>query len=84
VATYAWGGLHVIEPTSSIGNLPVAVRDGRAAPVTCAACGCRLAEGVIPGSWYHFRPMAGRDAQGCLVSCSEQAHDRHGRALPVD
>jgi hypothetical protein len=71
----------MIEPTSST-NLPQAVRDGRAAPVTCAACGCRLEDGSTPGAWYHFGRLGGRDAQGCLVSCADQAHDRHGRALP--
>jgi hypothetical protein len=74
----------VIEPTSSIVDLPLAVRDGRAAPVTCASCGCRLGEGAIPGTWYHFSRMGGRDAQGCLVECAEAAHDRHGRVLPLD
>ena len=74
----------MIEPTSSAANLPLAVRDGRAAPVTCAACGCRLGEATISGAWYHFGPTGGRDAQGCLVSCAELAHDRHGRVLPLD
>ena len=28
----------------------IAVRDGHSAPVTCASCGCRLAETATPGS----------------------------------
>jgi len=52
-----------------------------AGPVTCAVCGCRL---TLSGdsaeeSWYHFSPMAGRDARGCRVACSELPHDAHGR-----
>jgi hypothetical protein len=72
----------MIEPTTAYLNLPIAVRDGRAAPVTCAACGCRL-EGTSPGAWYHFGSHAGRDAQGCLVACADQAHDHRGRVLPL-
>jgi hypothetical protein len=74
----------VIEPRSSIVNAPLAVRDGRAAPVTCAACGCRLGEGTTDGTWYHFGRHGGRDAQGCLVACADLAHDRQGRVLPLD
>jgi hypothetical protein len=59
-----------------------AVRDGRAAPVTCAECGCRLQAVGHPGSeaWFHFQPLAGRDARGCRVGCVDQAHDIAGRA----
>jgi hypothetical protein len=73
----------VIEPQSSIAHQPLAVRDGRAAPITCAACGCRLGEGSTPGAWFHFGRHDGRDAQGCLVACADLAHDRSGRALPL-
>ena len=67
---------------SHIAGLP-AVRDGRNAPVTCAACGCRLQASGPAGSetWHHFGPMAGRDARGCRVDCVEQAHDADGRVL---
>lgn len=62
---------------------PRAVRDGQQAPVTCAACGCRLA--ATGDAWFHFHPMGGRDARGCRVGCAEAAHDASGRpvSLPV-
>ena len=57
----------------------LAVRDGHAAPVTCASCGCRL---VVAGEvGFHFNPLAGRDARGCRVACSDAAHDLSGRPL---
>jgi hypothetical protein len=62
-----------------------AVRDGQLAPVTCEACGCRL-DAVSSGgdtAWFHFRPMAGRDARGCRVACASSAHDGTGRAIEV-
>jgi hypothetical protein len=74
----------VIEPSSSVFNAPLAVRDGRAAPVTCAACGCRLTEERRAGAWYHFGRLGGCDAQGCRVACTDLAHDRHGRPLALD
>lgn len=58
------------------------VRDGQLAPVTCAACGCRL-EPVGPSgrqAWFHFGRGAGRDARGCRVTCVDAAHDTQGRA----
>ena len=59
-----------------------AVRNGRAAPVTCAACGCRLERVGVVGraAWFHFAPMAGRDARGCRIDCAELAHDAGGRS----
>ena len=58
-----------------------AVRDGHGAPVTCAACGCRLTpEG---DAWFHFNPLGGRDARGCRVGCADAAHDVSGRAFAV-
>jgi hypothetical protein len=51
-------------------------------PVTCAECGCRLqhsAENGIEG-WFHFAPMNGRDARGCIVACADAVHDAKGRA----
>jgi hypothetical protein len=58
-----------------------AIRDGRAAPVTCSACGCRLERvGLVQqAAWFHFSPMGGRDARGCRVDCAERAHDAGGR-----
>jgi hypothetical protein len=57
----------------------LAVRDGHAAPVTCASCGCRL---VVAGEvGFHFNPLAGRDARGCRVTCADAAHDLSGRPL---
>jgi hypothetical protein len=60
-----------------------AVRDGRAAPVTCSACGCRLdlSETHDGVEWAHFGPIAGRDARGCRVPCADAAHDTEGRPL---
>jgi hypothetical protein len=60
-----------------------AVRDGRLAPVTCIACGCRLDD--AGDGFVHFRGFAGRDARGCRIDCAEAMHDADGRpvALPV-
>jgi hypothetical protein len=55
-------------------------RDGRLAPVTCVACGCRLTPDESETRWYHFHPAGGRDARGCTVACVGIAHDRHGIA----
>jgi hypothetical protein len=49
------------------------VRDGRKAPVTCVACGCRL-EPHEDGTWWHFAGRDQRDARGCIVGCAEQPH----------
>jgi hypothetical protein len=59
-----------------------AVRDGQLAPVTCAACGCRLEpvelhDGI---AWFHYGRMAGRDARGDRTLCIDAAHDAGGRA----
>ncbi|HXG40908.1 MAG TPA: hypothetical protein VNJ28_08195 [Candidatus Limnocylindrales bacterium] len=59
-----------------------AVREGRLAAVTCAACGCRLQAGS-DGRWRHFAPMAGRDARGCRIACADLAHDESGRVVAV-
>jgi hypothetical protein len=57
-----------------------------AGPVTCVACGCRLTLSADQAeeSWYHFSPMGGRDARGCLVACAELPHDAHGRVAAPD
>jgi hypothetical protein len=34
-------------------------------------------------AWFHFNPLAGRDARGCRVSCADAAHDTTGRAISV-
>jgi transcription initiation factor TFIIIB Brf1 subunit/transcription initiation factor TFIIB len=70
----------MIHPSDSDSTRQRAVRDGQSAPVTCAACGCRLehtpaAEG---SRWFHFSRFAGRDARGCRVECIDQAHDALG------
>ena len=52
----------------------------RTGPVTCASCGCRLQQADGRPAWFHFAPMAGRDARGCRVECADAAHDAHGRA----
>lgn len=58
-------------------------RESAGGPVTCSSCGCRLERNSANGvaAWYHFAPMAGRDARGCKVGCANDAHDAHGRAL---
>jgi hypothetical protein len=73
----------MIEPSDSELRRPLAVRDGQGAPVTCAACGCRLSR--TGDAWFHFNPLAGRDARGCRIACADAAHDATGRAvsLPV-
>jgi hypothetical protein len=58
-----------------------AVRDGQSAPVTCAACGCRLTQ--AGDAWFHFNPLAGRDARGCRIACADAAHDASGRAVSL-
>ena len=62
---------------------PRAVRDGQIAPVTCAACGCRLeASGTADEApWFHFGRMGGRDARGDNPVCVEAPHDRSGRPI---
>ena len=49
------------------------VREGRLAPVTCVACGCRL-ERRADDTWWHFSGRGDRDARGCIVACAEQPH----------
>jgi hypothetical protein len=63
----------------------MAIRDGRGAPVVCAECGCRLQAVGHPGAeaWFHFNPLAGRDARGCRVDCADAAHDAAGFAALV-
>lgn len=60
-----------------------AVRDGQIAPVTCAACGCRLdASGTSDEApWFHFGRLGGRDARGDRPACLEAPHDRSGRPI---
>jgi hypothetical protein len=53
----------------------------RNGPVTCSSCGCRLQHATDGRSaWFHFAPIAGRDARGCRVECADAAHDASGRA----
>ncbi len=70
----------MIHPSDSDETRQRPVREGQSAPVTCAACGCRLEHstaGERP-SWLHFSRFAGRDARGCRVQCVELAHDAAG------
>ncbi len=60
---------------------PTAVRDGQRAPVTCAACGCRLSSSG--DTFFHFNPLGGRDARGCRIPCADAAHDAVGRPIAV-
>ena len=48
------------------------------APVTCAACGCRLA--ASGEAFFHFNPLGGRDARGCRVDCADAAARRRTAA----
>lgn len=75
----------MIHPSDSDTRRPFAVRDGHGAPVTCSACGCRLRAGGEDGAtaWFHFNPLAGRDARGCRVACADAAHDRTGMTLAI-
>ncbi|HJW22007.1 MAG TPA: hypothetical protein VJ506_06235 [Candidatus Limnocylindrales bacterium] len=59
------------------------VRDGQSAPVTCAACGCRLEpSGTADAApWFHFGRMGGRDARGDRPACIEAPHDRNGQPI---
>jgi hypothetical protein len=71
----------MIHPTAPQLAPSAVVRDGRRAPVTCATCGCRL-QAVGPAgteAWFHFNPLAGRDARGCRVDCADAAHGLDGR-----
>lgn len=71
----------MIHPSDPEVSRPIAVRGGHGAPVTCAACGCRLA--AIGDAWFHFNPLGGRDARGCRVACADAAHDVAGRAISL-
>lgn len=71
----------MIHPSESEITRLAAVRDGHGAPVTCAACGCRLTPGGE--AWFHFNPLGGRDARGCRVTCADAAHDASGRAVSL-
>jgi hypothetical protein len=73
-------GRPMIHPSDPEIRRSVAVRDGHGAPVTCAACGCRLRSGMADNdiAWFHFNPIAGRDARGCRVDCVDAAHDVAG------
>jgi hypothetical protein len=71
----------MIHPSDPEMRTIYAVRDGRDAPVTCAACGCRL---VATGdAFFHFNPLGGRDARGCRIDCADAAHDATGRPIAV-
>lgn len=72
----------MIHPSEPELRRPLAVRGGQGAPVTCAACGCRLA--ATGDAWFHFNPLGGRDARGCRVACADAAHDTSGRAISVN
>jgi hypothetical protein len=71
----------MLHPTAPQLGPSSAVRDGRSAPVTCASCGCRLEAVGHEGAeaWFHFNPLAGRDARGCRIDCADAAHDAAGR-----
>jgi hypothetical protein len=70
----------MIHPSDPEIRRSMAVRDGHGAPVTCSVCGCRLRAESSGGAvaWYHFNPLAGRDARGCRVDCADEAHDSTG------
>jgi len=72
----------MLHPSDPELRRPTAVRGGQGAPVTCAACGCRLA--ATGDTWFHFNPLGGRDARGCRIACADAAHDATGRAISVN
>ena len=69
----------MIHPSDSETRRTAAVRDGREAPVTCAACGCRLT--ASESAFVHFAPIDGRDARGCRIDCADAPHDRTGHPI---
>jgi hypothetical protein len=71
----------MIHPSESETRQASAVRDGRIAPVTCAACGCRLT--AADDAFVHFNPLDGRDARGCRIDCADAAHDAQGRPIAL-
>jgi hypothetical protein len=71
----------VLHPSDPKSSYPPAVRAGQGAPVTCASCGCRLE--ATGQAWFHFNPLAGRDARGCRVGCADAAHDATGRPVSI-
>lgn len=71
----------MLHPTDADFRLPVAVRDGQGAPVTCAVCGCRLQSVDGSDGWRHFSPLGGRDARGCRIDCADIVHGADGRPL---
>ncbi|HEY4634015.1 MAG TPA: hypothetical protein VIH00_08880 [Candidatus Limnocylindrales bacterium] len=71
----------MLDPSTPEVRRPQAVRDGQGAPVTCATCGCRLTQSGE--AWFHFNPLAGRDARGCRIACADAAHDVSGRAVSL-
>jgi hypothetical protein len=71
----------MIHPSDHEVRQTFAVRDGRLAPVTCAACGCRLA--ATTDAFVHFNPLAGRDARGCRIDCVDTPHDATGRPIAI-
>jgi hypothetical protein len=74
--------LPMIHPTDHQFSLPIAVRDGQGAPVTCATCGCRLQAVDGTAAWRHFNPLGGRDARGCRIDCADATHGPDGRPFP--
>jgi hypothetical protein len=64
----------VVRTIGDLDRSRFSVRDGRLAPVTCVACGCRLEQRAGLDGWFHFRGKAGRDARGCIVACADDAH----------
>jgi hypothetical protein len=71
----------MLDPSTPEVRRSQAVRDGQRAPVTCATCGCRLTQ--TGEAWFHFNPLAGRDARGCRIACADAAHDATGRAVSL-
>jgi len=69
--------------TNPLPRTELAVRDGRIAVVTCAACGCRLEPSgtADDAPWFHFGRLGGRDARGDSPACVDAPHDRSG--LPI-
>ena len=58
-----------------------------AGPITCSACGCRLAPaaGLEGTAWRHFQIKPGQDARGDRPVCLDELHRADGTVFrPIE